>query len=161
LEEERIMKQNGLIAFTMNDVTSIGIQSTMKSILSRLPENAPIHLSLDVDGLDPKYAPSTGTPVKSGLHLEDALYITRILGETGRLVAIDLVEVNPDVTLSDSPNEDRATTIESACAIIKNAVHHASLYKTRDVARDSPDAVVSDLRNEDCDATIFQLHALS
>lgn len=126
--EAEILKRGGPIVFTTHDVTLRGIQDVMKSILDRLPPHLPIHLSFDIDALDPNYAPSTGTPVNGGLHLDDALHITRILGETGRLVALDLVEVNPDIYLGD-PKEDRATTIASALAIIQSVVETTSLTK--------------------------------
>ncbi len=55
----------------------------------------PIHLSFDIDALDPLYAPSTGTPVAGGLTPEEGVAIVDELSATGRLVAMDVVEVNP------------------------------------------------------------------
>jgi arginase len=127
--ENEILKRDGFIVFIVDDVRSMGIQLIVQSVLSRLPADAPIHLSIDIDGLDPEYASSTGTSVKGALYLEDALHITRTLGETGRLVALDLVEVNPDETLSDSPQLDRMTTIASTCALIQSAIQFSSLSK--------------------------------
>jgi arginase len=127
--EAEILKRGGPIVFTTQDVTLRGIQDVMKSILDQLPSHLPIHLSFDIDALDPNYAPSTGTRVHDGLHLDDALHITRTLGKTGRLVALDLVEVNPDLCLNN-PKEDRATTIASALAIIQSAVETTSLTKS-------------------------------
>ena len=54
----------------------------------------PIHLSFDIDGIDPIYTPSTGTPVPDGLLPEEGIEIIKLLKETGRLVSMDLVEVN-------------------------------------------------------------------
>ena len=55
--------------------------------------NRPIHLSLDVDGIDPVHAPGTGTCCRGGLSLREIRYICTELANTGRLVSMDLVEV--------------------------------------------------------------------
>jgi arginase len=126
--EEAIIERDKLIAFTMKDVTSMGIQSVVQSMLNQLPAKAPIHLSIDIDALDPDYAPSTGTPVAGGLSLNDLLYVTKTMGETGRLVAMDLVEVNPDITSSPG-KEDVMVTIASALATIQSTLQHTALSK--------------------------------
>ncbi|KAG8989299.1 Arginase, catabolizes arginine to ornithine and urea, partial [Tulasnella sp. 427] len=57
----------------------------------------PIHLSFDVDALDPTVAPSTGTPVRGGLTFREGHYICEEVYETGCLVALDIMEVNPSL----------------------------------------------------------------
>lgn len=59
--------------------------------LGHIGTDTPIHLSFDVDALDPQWAPSTGTPVRGGLTLREGDYIAECLHETGSLVAMDLV----------------------------------------------------------------------
>lgn len=54
---------------------------------------SPIHLSFDVDALDPTVAPSTGTPVRGGLSWREGHFICERVAETGQLVAMDLMEV--------------------------------------------------------------------
>jgi len=87
------------------------------SILKSLdPEGRrPIHLSLDVDGIDPEFAPSTGTPVPGGLTLDETIEIVRILRGTGRLLSADIVEVNILLGTQD----DSEKTLKNTIAIIK------------------------------------------
>lgn len=74
----------------------------------------PIHCSFDVDGLDPLYAPSTGTAVQDGLTLDEGVEIVSLLRDTGRLFAMDLVEVNPAL----GTEQDVVTTLASAGRLI-------------------------------------------
>lgn len=97
--ETAIMKQLGISdsAFTADDVKRDGIRSIIERVIDRINprRNRPIHLSFDVDGVDPLYMPSTGTTVHKGLSMEDALQIFRAVKHSGLLVGCDLVEVNP------------------------------------------------------------------
>lgn len=70
---------------------SDGIGRVMDMALGHIGTDTPIHLSFDVDALDPQWAPSTGTPVRGGLTLREGDYIAECLHETGSLVAMDLV----------------------------------------------------------------------
>lgn len=64
----------------------------MDMALGHIGNDTPIHLSFDVDALDPQWAPSTGTPVRGGLTLREGDYIVECVHETGSLVAMDLVK---------------------------------------------------------------------
>lgn len=75
----------------------------------------PIHISFDIDALDPEIAPSTGTPVPDGLSLEEGMQIITELSETGRLVSMDLVEVNPSL----GNESDVQSTLQSASKLIE------------------------------------------
>lgn len=68
-----------------------GIGRVMDMALGHIGTDTPIHLSFDVDALDPQWAPSTGTPVRGGLTLREGDYIVECVHETGSLVAMDLV----------------------------------------------------------------------
>ena len=70
-----------------------GIGKVMDLALAHIGPDTPIHLSFDVDALDPQWAPSTGTPVRGGLTLREGDYIAECVHETGSLVAMDLVSV--------------------------------------------------------------------
>ena len=65
----------------------------MELALGHIGTDTPIHLSFDVDALDPQWAPSTGTPVRGGLTLREGDYIAECVHETGSLVAMDLVGI--------------------------------------------------------------------
>lgn len=81
--------------------------------------DTPIHLSFDVDALDPMWAPSTGTPVRGGLTLREGDYICEALHETGSLVAVDLVEVNPKVVAGEL---GAVETVRAGCSIVRCAL---------------------------------------
>ncbi len=68
-----------------------GIGRVMEMALGHIGSDTPIHLSFDVDALDPLVAPSTGTPVRGGLTLREGDYIAECVHETGSLIAMDLV----------------------------------------------------------------------
>jgi arginase len=86
-------------AFHMEDLAKMGIREQLKQVLDRINPNRdrPIHLSFDVDGMDPIDAPSTGTAVPNGVRLHEAIEMVRALRDTGLLVSMDLVEVNPSL----------------------------------------------------------------
>ncbi|VDM34700.1 unnamed protein product [Hydatigera taeniaeformis] len=93
------------------------METTLRTI-GRFCPNCQIHLSFDIDGIDPKYAPSTGTPVPGGLSLEEAKYICKTLGQTGRLKSMAITEVNASL---GSP-EDATTTLHATLEIIRSAL---------------------------------------
>ena len=79
-----------------------------------------IHLSYDIDALDPFFAPHTGTAVRGGLTFREGNFLCESLYETGRLSSMELVEVNPSVNthVNTSPND----TIEMAMTLIGSAM---------------------------------------
>ncbi|ODQ63167.1 Ureohydrolase [Nadsonia fulvescens var. elongata DSM 6958] len=95
--EKKIIKEKNIIAYTMHHVDKYGIAKVVEMALNRLDPDGdrPIHLSFDVDAIDPIYAPSTGTPVRGGLTWREASYLCEAVAETGNLVAMDIVECNP------------------------------------------------------------------
>lgn len=105
-------------AWFMEDIKENGrdIKAMMASILNGVdPEGErPIHLSFDVDGIDPIFTPSTGTPVPDGITLDEALEIVDILKGTGRLMSVDIVEVN----LFLGTEEDSEKTLESTMKVL-------------------------------------------
>jgi len=89
----------------------------MDLTLEYLGDETPIHVSYDIDSLDPEWAPSTGFPVSPGLSLDEGIHISRRLHDTGNLVAMDLVEVNPLIE-----PEKLDLTVESARSVIHAAL---------------------------------------
>ena len=89
----------------------------MTAALSHIGPSTPIHLSFDVDALDPQWAPSTGTPVRGGLTLREADYIAECVAETGSLVSMDLVEVNPALEMLGA-----AETVRAGCSLVRCAL---------------------------------------
>ena len=93
--EKRTLRKYGIKAFSMHDIDRHGIGKVMDMALEWIGGDTPIHLSFDIDALDPVVAPSTGTAVRRGLTLREGCFIAECVQETGALVSMDLVEVNP------------------------------------------------------------------
>lgn len=89
----------------------------MDMALAHIGADTPIHLSFDVDALDPMWAPSTGTPVRGGLTLREGDFIAECVAATGSLVALDLVEVNPSLE-----EKGAQETIRAGCSIVRCAL---------------------------------------
>lgn len=100
--EKKILRENKIKCFTMHDVDKYGIGKVMELALdyANPKRDLPIHLSFDVDALDPTVAPSTGTPVRGGLSFREGHYITEALAETGCLVSVDIMVRFLSVALS-------------------------------------------------------------
>ncbi|KAI9293099.1 Ureohydrolase [Neoconidiobolus thromboides FSU 785] len=119
--ERRILKEHNIKAFSMHEVDKYGIGKVVDMALDHVnpDRNRPIHLSYDVDALDPSIIPATGTPVRGGLTFREGHYICEALYETGLVVAMDCVEVNPDLSYK---KEDLEITVKTACSLIRAAL---------------------------------------
>lgn len=115
--EKKILRDNGIRAFSMHDIDRHGIGRVMEMALAHIGTDTPIHLSFDVDALDPMWAPSTGTPVRGGLTLREGDYIAECVHETGQLIAMDLVEVNPNLEVAGASETVRAGVSLVRCAL--------------------------------------------
>ncbi len=114
--EKDIVKAFGIHAFTMKDVDRLGIAGVMERALAAVSSGTGgVHVSFDLDVCDPSIAPGVGTPVKGGLDYREAHYVMEAVAESGRLVALDLVEVNPALDL-------RNTTAELATELALSAL---------------------------------------
>lgn len=94
--ERRLLRENGIKAYSMHEVDKYGIGRVVEMALDHVNpgRKLPIHLSFDVDALDPTVAPSTGTPVRGGLTFREGHYICEAVYETGCLVALDIMVSN-------------------------------------------------------------------
>lgn len=96
-EEGRMLRDSNVHVYTMREVDKYGIARVIEMALKAVDPNGrrPLHLSLDVDAVDPHYAPGTGTCARGGLTYREIHYVCEEMAETGRLVGMDLVEINP------------------------------------------------------------------
>ena len=94
--EQKLMNKYDIRNYTKKEIDKRGIHLVVNEMMieKELLVN-PIHLSLDIDGLDPEFCPSTGTTSDKGLSINDVINLCRRLKQTGNLVSIDLVEFNP------------------------------------------------------------------
>jgi len=95
--EKANLKKHGIKCFTMDDVLRYGIAGVMERTLEffRKDKQHPIHISFDIDAVDPSIAFGTGTKSRGGLLYREAHYIIREAAATGNLVGMDMVEINP------------------------------------------------------------------
>ncbi|KAI0965808.1 arginase-like protein [Xylaria arbuscula] len=123
--EKRTLRENGIKAFSMFDIDRYGIGRVVEMALAHIGNDTPIHLSFDVDALDPMWAPSTGTPVRGGLTLREGDFICESVHLTGNLVAVDLVEVNP--SLAADREAEANETIRAGCSLVRCALGESLL----------------------------------
>ncbi|KAG5720872.1 Arginase [Termitomyces sp. T112] len=118
--EKRILRENNIKAFSMHEVDKYGIGKVVEMALEHVNprRDRPIHMSFDVDALDPSVAPSTGTPVRGGLTFREGHYICEAIYETGLLVGLDLMEVNPSLADATSVHQ----TVQVGCSLVRSAL---------------------------------------
>lgn len=110
--EAYILSKLGIRAYAMDSVDKYGIAKIMEMTLDALDVNNKIHVSFDIDALDRKIAPSTGTAVYGGLSLREGIFIVETLSETKRIQGIDLVELNPSLGSQQDVNNTVSATME-------------------------------------------------
>ncbi len=95
-EEKRILRESGIRYFTMRDIDEKGMFSVMKEAIAYATDGTVgVHVSFDIDGIDPRYAPGVSTPVSGGLTLREAHLAMEMLSETDKIVSLEFVELNP------------------------------------------------------------------
>ena len=115
LEKERIRAAK-VTVFTMKDIDRHGIAAVMKRALSiATKDTMGIHVSFDMDVCDPAIAPGVGTPVKGGLDYREAHMVMEMVADAGKLMALDLVEINP---ILDSQNQTAILGTELALSAL-------------------------------------------
>lgn len=94
-ERER-MKEAGITVFSIADIDKMGIlEVTNRAMAIAGKDTTGFHVSYDVDAITPEAAPGTGTPVHSGLTVREAFLLVEIMHQSGKMLALDMVEVNP------------------------------------------------------------------
>jgi arginase len=115
-QEKEQIRASGIHTFTMKDIDRSGIAVVAeRAIAMASAGTGGIHVSFDLDVCDPTFAPGVGTPVKGGLDYREAHMIMELVADSQRLVALDLVEVNPTLDL-------RNTTAEFATELALSAL---------------------------------------
>lgn len=95
-EERANLRKLGIGTFTMRDVDERGMRAVMEEAIKRASTGtAGIHVSFDMDGIDPEHAPGVGTPVAGGLSFREAHLAMEMLADTGAVISAEMVEVNP------------------------------------------------------------------
>jgi len=95
--------------FTMSDIDRIGVEPAVHEALEHVAGPGFVHVSLDMDVVDPDVAPGVGTPVRGGLSYREAHFALELVAEAGVLSSLDVVEVNP---ILDRENETGELAVE-------------------------------------------------
>ena len=93
--EKRLVQEHGLDIYDMRYIDEVGMRRAMEEALEGVDGDTHLHVSFDVDMLDPAIAPGTGTRVPGGINYREAQLIMEMVADTGRMGSLDLVEVNP------------------------------------------------------------------
>jgi len=93
--ERRFVHEQGVDVFDMRHVDEVGMRATMEEALAGLDDDTHLHVSFDVDFLDPEIAPGVGTTVPGGPTYREAQLCMEMIADTGRLASLDIVELNP------------------------------------------------------------------
>ena len=93
--EKRLVKEHSIDIYDMRYIDEIGMRRVMEEALEGVDADTHLHISFDVDMLDPSIAPGTGTRVPGGVNYREAQLMMEMIADTGRLASLDIVEVNP------------------------------------------------------------------
>jgi arginase len=108
--EKKRLKETGVQVHTMSDIDRHGVDRVMKKALARVTEETDyVHVSFDLDAVDPSVAPGVGTPVKGGLDYREAHLIMEVIADAGVMTSLEMVEVNP---ILDQGNASAAFAVE-------------------------------------------------
>lgn len=103
LEERKIIKKLNPAVYTMSDVDKLGIHRIISRVLKQFKEKVDhIHVSFDVDSVDPNFAPGVGTPVPGGINYREAHLLMEAIAECGCMSSLEIAEVNPILDVHNS-----------------------------------------------------------
>ena len=109
------LKRYGVQVHTMSQVDRQGIESVMKEALARVSDGTDrVHVSFDLDALDPEVAPGVGTPVKGGLDYREAHFLMEILSDSGLMTSLEVVEANPILDVRNATAAFAVELVQSA-----------------------------------------------
>jgi arginase len=93
--EKRLVREAQVGIFDMRHIDEVGMKRTLEEALADVDENTHLHVSFDVDFLDPTIAPGVGTTVRGGPNYREAQLCMEMIADTGRVSSLDVVELNP------------------------------------------------------------------
>ena len=111
--EKRLVHQTGLEVFDMRYIDEMGMRHTMEQALMGMDDNTHLHVSFDVDFLDPEIAPGVGTTVPGGPTYREAQLCMEMIADTGRMASMDVMELNPALDVRNRTAELAVDLIES------------------------------------------------
>jgi arginase len=112
--ERELIREQGLRVWTMSTIDQLGMERTIREALEHVSGENFVHVSLDMDALDPGVAPGVGTPVRGGLRFREAHLALELIAEANVLSALDVVEVNPVLDVANETGKLAVDLIASA-----------------------------------------------
>ncbi len=113
------LKQSGVKVYTMRDLDERGMGTVTREALEFLGGHNRIHISIDMDALDPNIAPGVGTPSPGGLSCREAQLLMEIIADTGKLTSADIVEINP---ILDHENRTAKMAVELVASLFGKSI---------------------------------------
>jgi arginase len=113
--ERELLDELDVRVYTMSDLDRRGVEPVLSEALDHLAGASFLHVSVDLDAVDPMFAPGVGTPVRGGLSYREAHLALELVAESGRLDSLELVEVNP---VLDRENETALLAVELAASAL-------------------------------------------
>ena len=107
--EAELLRRLDVRVYTMSDVDRLGIERVIRESLAHIAGSGFVHVSVDMDALDPDIAPGVGTPIRGGLSYREAHLALELVAESGLAGSIEVVEVNP---ILDRENETAKLAVE-------------------------------------------------
>jgi arginase len=117
--ERRLLREAGIRVFTMSEIDRIGIERAVRESLDRVAGGGFVHVSFDMDVLDPSIAPGVGTPVRGGLTYREAHLALELVAESGLAGSLEVVEVNP---ILDRENTTALTAVELVASALGKTI---------------------------------------
>ena len=111
--EKKLVHDMGIEVFDMRYIDEMGMRSAMELALALVDKNTHLHVSLDVDFLDPDIAPGVGTTVRGGPTYREAQLCMEMIADTGRMASLDIVELNPALDIRNRTAELAVDLVES------------------------------------------------
>jgi arginase len=137
--ERRFVHDQELEVFDMRYIDEMGVRETMQTALAGLDGDTHLHLSFDVDFLDPEIAPGVGTTVPGGPSYREAQLCMEMIADTGRLGSLDVMELNPALDVRNRTAALAVDLIESlfgkSTLIRRPATSHPAAKPIRELAR--------------------------
>ncbi len=119
-QEAEILTDSRVTYYTMRDIDQMGMANVMEEALQRVSKGVDqVHLSFDLDVVDPRWAPGTGTTVQGGLTYRESHLAMEMLSDSGLLSSLEFVEVNP---LLDTGNQTGDFTVGLICSALGKAI---------------------------------------
>ena len=117
--ERRLLREAGVRVFTMSEIDRIGVERAVREALDRVSGGGFVHVSLDMDALDPEIAPGVGTPVRGGLTYREAHLLLELVAESELAGSLEVVEVNP---ILDRENTTAQTAVELVASALGKTI---------------------------------------